>query len=157
MSAIARAYGIKVTTSTATFAGQPATCISATVRGKSGKYCVTNQGILAYVGSNGSSVFKMTKYSSKPSASLFKLPAGATIHDHPRAAAPSRRPHVPERWQGSSVPRGAAYDKRFDDLASAGMDVHGEATLVDSYGPACGPRRRLRDRPRRHRAQPPRP
>lgn len=43
---------------------------------------------------------------------------------------------MPERWQGSSVPRGAAYDKRFDDLASAGMDVHGEATLIASYGPA---------------------
>jgi len=82
-AAIARAYGIKVTTSTATFAGQPATCISATVRGKSGKYCVTNQGILAYVGSNGSSVFKMTKYSSKPPASLFSLPAGATTQTLP--------------------------------------------------------------------------
>ncbi len=83
VSAIARAYGIKVTTSSATFAGQPATCISATVRGKSGKYCVTKQGILAYVGSNGSSVFKMTKYSSKPSASLFTLPAGATTQTIP--------------------------------------------------------------------------
>ncbi len=41
---------------------------------------------------------------------------------------------MPERWQGSGVPRGAAYDKRFEDLASAGVDVHGEATLVDSYG-----------------------
>jgi SAM-dependent methyltransferase len=41
---------------------------------------------------------------------------------------------VPERWQGSGVPRGAAYDKRFEDLESAGVDVHGEATLVDSYG-----------------------
>jgi SAM-dependent methyltransferase len=38
-------------------------------------------------------------------------------------------------WQESDAPRGAAYDRRFDDLASAGIDVHGEAALVDSFGP----------------------
>jgi hypothetical protein len=75
---VARALGIKVTTSSQTFAGQPTTCISATVHGQSGKYCVTKQGLLAYVGSSTGTVFKMTKYSSKPSASLFVLPAGAT-------------------------------------------------------------------------------
>jgi SAM-dependent methyltransferase len=42
---------------------------------------------------------------------------------------------VPDRWQESDVPRGAAYDRRFEDLAATGMDVHGEAALVDSYGP----------------------
>ena len=40
-----------------------------------------------------------------------------------------------DRWHQSDVPRGAAYDDRFDRLASAGVDVHGEAALVDSYGP----------------------
>lgn len=40
-----------------------------------------------------------------------------------------------DRWRDSDVPRGAAYDRRFDDLASAGVDVHGEADLVDSYQP----------------------
>ena len=40
-----------------------------------------------------------------------------------------------DRWHASDVPRGAAYDDRFDRLASAGVDVHGEAALVDSYGP----------------------
>src|ERR1700729_2193147 len=40
-----------------------------------------------------------------------------------------------ERWQESGVPRGAAYDRRFEDLAAAGMDMHGEAALVDSFGP----------------------
>jgi len=40
-----------------------------------------------------------------------------------------------DRWQESDVPRGAAYDLRFEDLASTGMDMHGEAALVDSYGP----------------------
>ncbi len=42
---------------------------------------------------------------------------------------------MPQSWPESDVPRGAAYDRRFEDLASAGMDVHGEAALVDSYGP----------------------
>ncbi len=40
-----------------------------------------------------------------------------------------------DRWQGSGVPRGADYDRRFEDLAAKGMDMHGEAALVDSYGP----------------------
>jgi SAM-dependent methyltransferase len=41
-----------------------------------------------------------------------------------------------DRWQGSDVPRGGAYDQRFERLAESGMDVHGEAALVASYGPA---------------------
>ena len=40
-----------------------------------------------------------------------------------------------DRWQESDVPRGAAYDRRFEDLAAAGIDMHGEAALVDSLGP----------------------
>ncbi|HWE65233.1 MAG TPA: class I SAM-dependent methyltransferase [Acidimicrobiales bacterium] len=32
------------------------------------------------------------------------------------------------------VPRGADYDRRFERLAAQGQDMHGEATLVDSYG-----------------------
>jgi SAM-dependent methyltransferase len=44
---------------------------------------------------------------------------------------------VRERWGESDVPRGDAYDRRFDDLAAAGVDVHGEAALVDSYGPGA--------------------
>ena len=42
---------------------------------------------------------------------------------------------MPDPWQESEVPRGAAYDRRFDELASAGVDVHGEAALIDSFGP----------------------
>jgi SAM-dependent methyltransferase len=42
---------------------------------------------------------------------------------------------VDDRWQKSDVPRGAVYDRRFEDLAAAGMDMHGEAALVDSFGP----------------------
>ncbi|HSZ38271.1 MAG TPA: hypothetical protein VK773_14345, partial [Acidimicrobiales bacterium] len=78
VSAEARALGIKVTTSTQKIAGQNSTCLSATVRGQSGKYCVTNQGVLAYIGGATGSTFKMTKYSSSPASSLFALPAGAT-------------------------------------------------------------------------------
>jgi SAM-dependent methyltransferase len=44
---------------------------------------------------------------------------------------------VSGRWRESDVPRGAAYDRRFDDLAATGVDVHGEAALVDSYGPGA--------------------
>ena len=40
-----------------------------------------------------------------------------------------------DRWRASDVPRGAAYDRRFERLAASGADVHGEAALVDSYGP----------------------
>ena len=40
-----------------------------------------------------------------------------------------------DRWRHSRVPRGAAYDRRFEELAAAGVDVHGEAALVGSYRP----------------------
>jgi SAM-dependent methyltransferase len=43
---------------------------------------------------------------------------------------------VSDRWQQSDVPRGADYDRRFEDLAATGMDMHGEAALVASYRPA---------------------
>jgi SAM-dependent methyltransferase len=40
-----------------------------------------------------------------------------------------------DRWQESDVPRGTDYDRRFEDLAATGMDMHGEATLVAGYAP----------------------
>jgi SAM-dependent methyltransferase len=43
---------------------------------------------------------------------------------------------VSDRWRESDVPRGADYDRRFEDLAASGMDMHGEAALVASYHPA---------------------
>ena len=79
---VSRLLGIKVSSSSASFAGQPSTCVTVTVRGKGGKYCVTKQGILSYSG-NSSSYFKLTKYSSKPPSSLFSLPAGATTQTLP--------------------------------------------------------------------------
>ncbi len=41
-----------------------------------------------------------------------------------------------DRWRDSDVPRGAHYDARFTRLEAAGLDVHGEAALVDSYDPS---------------------
>jgi SAM-dependent methyltransferase len=38
-------------------------------------------------------------------------------------------------WEHSGVPRGAAYDRRFEELAASGMDMHGEAALVASLAP----------------------
>jgi SAM-dependent methyltransferase len=42
---------------------------------------------------------------------------------------------VSDRWQQSDVPRGADYDRRFERLAEVGVDVHGEAALVDGFEP----------------------
>jgi SAM-dependent methyltransferase len=41
------------------------------------------------------------------------------------------------RWLAGEgdTPRGADYDRRFEQLAAEGRDMHGEAALVDSYGP----------------------
>jgi SAM-dependent methyltransferase len=33
------------------------------------------------------------------------------------------------------VPRGEQYDRRFEELAAGGADMHGEAAFVESYGP----------------------
>jgi hypothetical protein len=81
-SAVARVLGIKVSGSTAKYAGQSSTCISVARKGQSGKYCVTKQGLLSYSGS-GKNYFEMTKYSAHPSSSLFTLPAGATTNTIP--------------------------------------------------------------------------
>jgi SAM-dependent methyltransferase len=35
------------------------------------------------------------------------------------------------------APRGAQYDRRFEELAARGVDMHGEADLVDSYRPTA--------------------
>lgn len=40
------------------------------------------------------------------------------------------------RWTTAAGPRGAAYDRRFDELAASGADVHGEASFVASFAPA---------------------
>ncbi len=37
-------------------------------------------------------------------------------------------------WLEGPGARGSDYDRHFEELAAAGIDVHGEATLVESYG-----------------------
>jgi hypothetical protein len=77
-SAIARALGIHVSSSSANYGGQSATCVTVTRKGRGAKYCVTSQGILAYESTGKSDYFELTKYSSHPPSSVFELPAGAT-------------------------------------------------------------------------------
>jgi hypothetical protein len=76
---VSKRLGIKVSSSSAIFAGQPSTCVTVSVHGKGGKYCVTKQGILSYSGSSSSDYFRLTKYSSKPPASLFTLPGPTSV------------------------------------------------------------------------------
>jgi SAM-dependent methyltransferase len=51
-----------------------------------------------------------------------------------RAAGGTSDPGRTNPWFSSSVARGQAYDQRFAHLAAAGVDVHGEASLVASLG-----------------------
>lgn len=44
-------------------------------------------------------------------------------------------PHE-SRWTKSGGARGEAYDRRFEQLAASGADVHGEAAFVASLSPA---------------------
>ena len=74
---VSKRLGIEVSSSSASFAGQPSTCVTVSGHGKGGRYCVTKRGILSYSGSSSSDYFRLTKYSSKPPASLFTLPPGA--------------------------------------------------------------------------------
>jgi hypothetical protein len=74
--------GDKVATSTMSLNGFSMDCIDLTAPGVPGKstICTTSQGVLGYVGVAGESTrFEITSYSSSPAASLFQLPAGATI------------------------------------------------------------------------------
>lgn len=44
-------------------------------------------------------------------------------------------PPAANRWLSAEVRRGTDYDRRFADLEASGADVHGEASLVASFGP----------------------
>jgi hypothetical protein len=74
----ARIGGYHISFSNKTFAGQKSVCVTWSYHGSSAQYCVTDKGILAYVGSSSSS-FKLTSYSGSAAASDFKLPKGATM------------------------------------------------------------------------------
>jgi SAM-dependent methyltransferase len=49
-------------------------------------------------------------------------------------AAAEGRGRPRSRWSDSGSVGGPVYDERFERLAAAGQDVHGEASLVDSLG-----------------------
>jgi hypothetical protein len=74
--------GFDVSFSSGSYAGQSTTCATISGTGPTVKYCVTKQGILAYVMSSGGS-FSLTSYSSSPPASDFALPAGASVDTLP--------------------------------------------------------------------------
>ena len=88
VAAVARALGIKVSTSSATFAGQPSTCVTVTVQGPVGQVLRDQAGPPVVLGaSSRSDYFKLTKYSSNPPASLFTLPGR---RDHRRRCPGAR-------------------------------------------------------------------
>ncbi|HUO47533.1 MAG TPA: hypothetical protein VMU09_01740, partial [Acidimicrobiales bacterium] len=81
--AAAHAAGYNLSYSNGTYAGQASKCISATGPSGTGKYCVTDSGIIAYVDSGNGNVFQLTDYSTNVSDSDFQLPAGATTETLP--------------------------------------------------------------------------
>jgi hypothetical protein len=79
-SVAAHVSGVKISESSGSFAGQAATCVTATAHGQTGKYCVTKQGILAYAGApNRGTYFQLTKYSKSPPSSLFTVSSASTV------------------------------------------------------------------------------
>lgn len=77
-------FGFRISFSRARFAGQASECVTWSYQGTNTKYCVTNSGVLAYVGSSGkssggNSSFVLTSFSSHVRGSDFWLPRGAKI------------------------------------------------------------------------------
>jgi hypothetical protein len=78
--------GLSVTFTNQSFAGQPSRCANWSYQGQSAKYCVTDSGILSYVGgtsATGGGSFQLTDYSTNVPDSDFNLPAGATVETLP--------------------------------------------------------------------------
>jgi hypothetical protein len=78
----AKLAGVNASFSSATFAGQPAQCISGTQNGNSFKYCVTSSGVMAYAGGSSLKTYgsiSLVSYSTSVSSSSFSLPSGATV------------------------------------------------------------------------------
>ncbi len=67
----------------------------------------------------------------------------------------SPAPASATRWAATAAPRGDDYDRRWDELAAAGQDPHGEATFVMRFAPltvldaGCGTGRVARELARR--------
>jgi hypothetical protein len=82
VSLVAGIAGDKVTNSTMSLNGFNMSCVDLVAQGVAGtsSICTTQQNILGYVKvAQDSTSFQLTNYSGSPSASLFQLPAGATI------------------------------------------------------------------------------
>ncbi len=74
--------GVHISFTGGTFAGQASQCVTWSYQGSNAKYCVTDKGILAYVGGgskSSSSNFELTKYSSSVNSSDFNIPKNAKI------------------------------------------------------------------------------
>ncbi len=85
-SLVAGLAGDKVTSSTKTVDGFTMQCVDFVASGVAGTstICTTAQGILGYVNvASDSTSFEIKSYSASPPASLFQLPAGATITTSP--------------------------------------------------------------------------
>ncbi|MGH9017044.1 MAG: hypothetical protein ACRDY1_04775 [Acidimicrobiales bacterium] len=78
--------GYGLTFSSGNYAGQSSTCANIATPSTTAKYCVTGQGILAYVGTSGVT-FALTSYSASAPAADFVLPAGATVETVPSGMA----------------------------------------------------------------------
>jgi hypothetical protein len=72
--------------SSATFAGQPSSCVTISGSREAGKYCVTSTGLLAYLRASASEVLTLTSYSSRVDPSDFTLPSGAVVPTPPPPA-----------------------------------------------------------------------
>lgn len=82
----AHVAGYNVSFSSATFAGQSASCVTVTSQTQIAKYCVTKKtGILAYSGTAANS-FGLSSFSTSVAASDFALPAGAQTVTLPSGA-----------------------------------------------------------------------
>jgi hypothetical protein len=96
-SSFAAVEGVKITSKSMSVNGFNLNCVvisgsaGSTQNGNgNGTFCVTSQGILGYVASQGSSsVFEIKSYTSSPAPSLFQLPAGATITTLPSGTSGS--------------------------------------------------------------------
>jgi hypothetical protein len=82
--------GYQVSLTRRTFAGQSSDCVSWDYQGSSLKYCITNNGVLAYAGLSHSHVgssysFWLSSYSTKVSGADFALPKGDGLKVAPAA------------------------------------------------------------------------
>jgi hypothetical protein len=95
LSMFAEAGQGRVSSSSATYGGQPSTCVTLRVRGTGERYCVTRRGILSYSGSSPTSYLELTGFSSHPPSVLFAVPAGATTVTLPGGVTGPSIPSVP--------------------------------------------------------------